>query len=64
MYPEHCEFTKPIIASFYNGSMEIGGLRITAIRHPLQNSIFVFVNASKYDKKYRKYSNYFAGNWM
>jgi hypothetical protein len=61
MYQDGGPYINPIIASVSSGDLQIGRLHINAIRHSLQNSIFVFVNASTYDNNSKEHSNYFAG---
>lgn len=61
MYREGGHFSKPVIGSIISGDFEIAGLSIVAIRHSLQNSIFVFVDASTYNKNNKQIPNYFAG---
>jgi len=61
MWNDGTGFVKPVIAQINNGNLHIAGLNITAIRHSLQNSIFVFVDASTYDKNSKCNSNLFAG---
>ena len=60
MYREGGHFSKPVIGSIISGDFEIAGLSIVAIRHSLQNSIFVFVDASTYNKNNKQIPNYFA----
>lgn len=54
-------YVDPVIASVNSGEVEIADLRISAIRHPSQSSIFIFVDASTYDKNSKERPNYFAG---
>jgi hypothetical protein len=61
MYQNGGNYVDPVIASITDGNLHIGGLNITAIRYPLQDSIFVFVNASTYDENHKEVPNYFAG---
>lgn len=61
MYQEGGHYIEPVIASVNSGDLQIGDLDINAIRHPSQNSIFVFVDASTYDENSKEAPNYFAG---
>lgn len=61
MYDPNGGFSNNVIASINSGDISIGGLNITAIRHPLQSSIFVFVDAPTYDENNKRRSNFFAG---
>ncbi len=61
MYQEGGSYIYPVIALINSGDLQIGGLAISAIRHPSQNSIFVFVHASTHDENNKEIPNYFAG---
>ena len=61
MWIEECGYLKPIIATVDQGNLNICNLDIYTIRHKLQNSIFVFVDAGYYDKNSKKHNNFFAG---
>jgi len=61
MWIPDSDYTNDVIAIVNSGNINIGGLDIYAIRHDLQSSIFVFVDASYFGKNNHMYTNYFAG---